>query len=323
MIAQIDISRRRALKMAIAMGGIAMAGGSGRAQTPPQPKIEQLAPELDKIISPPTSGIPAPPKRNYRLAWAQDFTILTDYSQLKVSPGDTPIGSNTWYAHTPANLDWFTFIDPVSNYNPFGIGNGFLTIRVAKRGYGDPNNWFGGYSGGLLSSTDRHGAGFTQQYGYFEAAIWCPGGLNTWPAFWLTSTGGAEIDVMEQYGNWGSPPNNAQPDNYVVTWHDWNGEHRTNGAPIRKPGLTQGFHTFGVDIEPDVIIWYYDRVEVWRAPTYDEAKSPFNVMVNLALGGGTYNNAAHNGYDWSLTPNPSDLKVKYVAVWASPNSPNY
>jgi hypothetical protein len=52
MIAQIAISRRRALEMAIAMGGLAVAGGSGRAQTPPQPKIEQLAPELDKIISP-------------------------------------------------------------------------------------------------------------------------------------------------------------------------------------------------------------------------------------------------------------------------------
>jgi hypothetical protein len=28
-------------------------------------------------------------------------------------------------------------------------------------------------------------------------------------------------------------------------------------------------------------------------------------------------------YDWNLTPNPSDLRVAYVAVWASPNSPNY
>jgi hypothetical protein len=51
MIAQIGISRRRALEMAIAMGGLAVAGGAGRAQTPPTPKIEQLAPELEKIIS--------------------------------------------------------------------------------------------------------------------------------------------------------------------------------------------------------------------------------------------------------------------------------
>jgi len=52
MTAQIGISRRRALTMAVAMGGIAMAGGSGRTQTSPQPKIEQMAPELDKMISP-------------------------------------------------------------------------------------------------------------------------------------------------------------------------------------------------------------------------------------------------------------------------------
>jgi len=52
MTAQIGISRRRALTMAVAMGGIAMAGDSGRTQTSPQPKIEQMAPELDKMISP-------------------------------------------------------------------------------------------------------------------------------------------------------------------------------------------------------------------------------------------------------------------------------
>src|SRR3954468_18261834 len=52
MTAQIGISRRRALTMAVAMGGIAMAGGSGRTQTSPQPKIEQMASELDKMISP-------------------------------------------------------------------------------------------------------------------------------------------------------------------------------------------------------------------------------------------------------------------------------
>jgi gluconolactonase len=52
MITQTGISRRHALKMAIAVGGMAMAGGAGRAQTPPQPKIEQLAPELERIVSP-------------------------------------------------------------------------------------------------------------------------------------------------------------------------------------------------------------------------------------------------------------------------------
>src|ERR1041384_1573888 len=42
------MTRRRALGFAVAIGGSAM---SGRASSEPSPHIEQLAPELDKIIS--------------------------------------------------------------------------------------------------------------------------------------------------------------------------------------------------------------------------------------------------------------------------------
>ena len=270
-----------------------------------------------------------PPVAGYHRVFLQDFTTM---ASLQVNPWD--MGSGIWIAHTPAAKDWFTFIDPVDNNNPFGIGDGQLTIRVAKRGYGDPNNWFSGYSGGLLSSMDGSGNGFAQQYGYFECSMWCPGGPNTWPAFWLLdrpsliapNKAGAEIDIVEEYGNWGTPPKDLQPDNYMATWHRWaNGDGSDGGDEhaVSAPGLTAGYHRFGVDIEPDTIVWYYDRTEIWRTPTYDEAKRPMFLLLNLALGGGTYNNAAGDDYDWNLTPNPSDLKVAYVAVWASPNSPNY
>jgi hypothetical protein len=69
--------------------------------------------------------------------------------------------------------------------------------------------------------------------------------------------------------------------------------------------------------------WYFDREKIWEAPTIKEANDPLFVMLNLALGGGNHNNATGSDYDWSLTPNPSDLKIKYVAVWASPHSPNF
>src|SRR5947209_7939693 len=48
MYLQNTITRRNALGFAIAMGGIAM---SGRVASEPSPRIEQLAPELEKIIS--------------------------------------------------------------------------------------------------------------------------------------------------------------------------------------------------------------------------------------------------------------------------------
>jgi len=282
------------------------------------------------------ASIPGPPPwaSHYQQVWAQDFSTMTGLSQLGVS--DTRIGNGDWIAHTPGNTDWFTFQNPSDSNHPFGVGNGYLTIRVQKDGR-DPNHWFGGYSGGLLSSLDGAGKGFAQQYGYFECAMHTPGGPNTWPAFWLLDApsvthhdlSAAEIDVTESYGNWGTGPGQkppGDPDEDAVTWHLWghNGQPtRANGSFVREPGMTTGFHTYGVDIEPTGITWYFDRRKIWWAPIYPEAERPMYVLLNLALGGGNHNNAKGDGYDWSLTPDPSDLKAQYVAVWASPASPNY
>jgi gluconolactonase len=46
-----DISRRRMLAMSAAAGGVALGGDIGRAVAQASPRIEQLAPELDKIIA--------------------------------------------------------------------------------------------------------------------------------------------------------------------------------------------------------------------------------------------------------------------------------
>ncbi|MDQ2730787.1 MAG: RICIN domain-containing protein [Armatimonadota bacterium] len=275
---------------------------------------------------------PAPPSMShYQQVWEQDFSTMTKLSQLGVS--DSNMGTGTWIAHKPGGGDWFTFANPTGDFHPFGVGNGYLTIRVQKDGH-DPNNWFSGYSGGLLSSLDGAGKGFAQQYGYFECSMWVPGGPNTWPAFWLLDApavtnnklSAAEIDITESYGNWGTGPEQKPPGDPLedsVTWHRWTNPATANGSFTKEPDMTTGFHTYGCDVEPTGITWYYDRRKIWWAPIYPEAQRPLYVLVNLALGGGNHNNAKGDNYDWNLTPNPSDLKVKYVAVWASPASPNY
>ena len=50
MVAQIRLSRRQLLSAAVAVGGLAVSGRIARGQN--TPRIEKLAPELDKIISP-------------------------------------------------------------------------------------------------------------------------------------------------------------------------------------------------------------------------------------------------------------------------------
>lgn len=287
------------------------------------------------------SGIPFPPPHalsaEYRSVWRQDFTTLSALSVSANGPCGNGAGLTTWMAHKPGYGEWFLFNDPSENLHPFSLDGHELTIRVQKDG---ALAAYGGYTGGLLSSADHHGDGFTQKYGYFEACMRVPGGANTWPSFWLLGvenmavpgTPIAELDVTELYGNAGAGPGFSPPGNpsiSISTWHKWSTPHEFDqhivdaSLPPFSTDLSAGFHTFGVDVGPTEIKWYLDRQLYWTTPAYPESRRPLAVLLNLALGGGNYTNATNDGYDWSLTPDPTDLKVKYVAVWASPDSPNY
>ncbi|HEY6879266.1 MAG TPA: family 16 glycosylhydrolase [Polyangiales bacterium] len=278
---------------------------------------------------------------NYQNVFVQDFSTLPTLSVS--AQGPCGAGGTTWMSHKPRGGEWFAFSDPLGTLQPFAIANGALVIRVQKNST-NAGNPYGGYTGGLLSSVDHQGRGFAQKYGYFEASMQFPGGPNTWPAFWLLSRGWlttnattvAEIDVTESTGNGNSGPGNVPPGNpnfHSMTWHRWSNTgsgELASGAKVidaSKPpystNLTTSFHSYGVDVEPTGINWYFDRQLVWTSPIYPEASEELFVLVDLALGNGSFNNAAGTGYDWALTPDPSDLKVAYIAVWASPNSPNY
>src|SRR5438046_9983699 len=97
---------------------------------------------------------------------------------------------------------------------------------------------------------------------------------------------------MESHGNWGTGPNQmprGNPNNYAETWHLWGpgSAHVSDYAYQAKPGMTTGFHTYGVDIEPDIITWYFDRQVVWSAPSYPEARRAMYIMVDLAWAAAT------------------------------------
>jgi hypothetical protein len=273
---------------------------------------------------------------DYKLAFSQNFAAMTSDSQIGVVAGSTLTPGNTWISHYPTG-DNADFIDPQGHDIPFGIdgpgaGNNYLTIRT-QQGY-TANPYTGNYSEGALSSMDSSGNGFAQQFGYFEVSMWVPhitgatnnDDPNTWPAFFLQSrTNGTEIDVTESYGNYGTGKNQnpaGNPNISQMTVHDYANNTATQ-AVVSEPTMTTGFHQYGVDVEPTGITFYYDRNEVWETPFIADAATPFYVLVDNALGGGNHNNADGSDYNWNLTANPSDLEVQYVAVWASPDSPNY
>lgn len=230
-------------------------------------------------------------------------TFTEDFNSLSVSAWNAV--TSRWIAHTPWNGDFgdARFIDPREGH-PFTIKNGILQIEARKHGNGK-------WTSGLLASADPTTAGFTQMYGYFEARMKLPPGPGTWPAFWLAESAErndpdptVEIDVIEYYGKFPSTFHNG--------WIVWNrkppsiNRSKDNVLSVPENSLLDDFHTFGVDVDREWIVYYLDRKEVGRAPTPPEHKKPFLVLVNLALG---------SGWPIDQTPSPSVLLVDYIHVY--------
>ncbi len=88
-----------------------------------------------------------------------------------------------------------------------------------------------------------------------------------------------------------------------------------NGSTFadQKPGrLTPGFHTFGVDWEPDHITWYVDG-KPWMTTTDPTLipNTPMYPIIDLAVS---------NGKVWGLppvpaTPFPATVSVDYIHVF--------
>jgi len=79
-------------------------------------------------------SVPGPPSwgSNYQLVWSQDYTTLSSLSVSANGPCGT--SGTTWMATKPGGGNWFDFIAPSGNLDPFGIGSGYLDIRVQDNG---------------------------------------------------------------------------------------------------------------------------------------------------------------------------------------------
>jgi beta-glucanase (GH16 family) len=237
---------------------------------------------------------------DYTLVFNQEFDRSLDVSAH--GPG------TTWIAHTPYGGDFgkAQFTDPTYTPSPFRIENGVLVIRAWKEP--EQNKW----RSGLLASVDSKGKGFSQALGYYEIRMRLPEGPGVWPAFWLNGLGSfrkpktkvAEIDILEEYG-----VDSRIAHQHVHVWNPDGTQSSDASHSSTNQGMTTDFHTYGALIKKDYIHFYFDGVEQWKTPTPPEAREPLYVMVDLALGGG-----------WPIdkTPNPSDLYVDYIRVYAPP-----
>ena len=184
------------------------------------------------------------------------------------------------------------------------MSGGILRIEARK-------NSSGVWESGLLASVDPNNNGFKQQYGYFEIRAKLPPGNGTWPAFWLdslipsTSTDQSlEVDGFEYYGQFTDEIHST-----VTMWPYNRAQKNTSVATITKVpagSLTDSFHVYGIDVEPDLTSFYLDGVKTWETPTPTEHKHGLMILVNLGMGG---------GWPISTATSPLYMYVDYIRAY--------
>jgi beta-glucanase (GH16 family) len=230
----------------------------------------------------------------------------------------SPKGASTWFYWPPYGAAG-AYSASTWDVNSFSLNNGILSDKAFLDA---SKNWHSGN----ISSMDPTGAGFSQQWGYFEARVQMPNSATgAWPAFWLAQKGGIpavktglpgeELDIFEWYG----VSHNNIPGMVQQASHNWNVDGSQDPTPslyspqTKIPDGSQpwtGYHIYGLQVDPVHITWYIDGVQTNQIATpMSHMTSPFYIMLDYGLGGG-----------WPLTGmvNNSSFNIDWVRVWALP-----
>jgi len=234
----------------------------------------------------------SPPKENqspaaiaakgYDLFWADEFdgAVLDSTKWRHYHPGKRRDAVNVEHAVT---LD----------------GQGHLVIATSRSG--------DDYHTGMIATRDK----FATAFGYFECRARLQQQVGHWSAFWLQTptmgkeignpaVSGTEIDIFEYLCNFG--------DSLVHNLH-WDGtdaHHKTVGSGAVVPGLSEGWHSFGLQWSEQEYVFYVDGRQTWRT---DQAVSMRDQFIILSLEVGEW------AGDIARAVLPDSLLVDYVRVY--------
>lgn len=199
-------------------------------------------------------------------------------------------------------------------YQPGNVfaSNGTLKLRAQKQRVLAPSGKTYDYTSGMISSGRSTSLLSTPPrydftYGYAETRMKLPKGQGLWPAFWmLPSSQGwpPELDVFEYIGS--KPTTLSMNDHY----RDAAGTPQTYGRWYTGPDFSAGWHTVGIDWQPNLLVWYIDGVV--RHFTTDPQMipdEPMYLLANLAVGG------SWPGAPDATTVFPADYELDYIKVW--------
>ena len=201
-----------------------------------------------------------------------------------------------------------SFVDAASGYDPFNVSGGALSITAVsdRTAFGYP----GSHESGLISTEGR----FSQTYGYFEMRAQTSGAPGSWDAFWMlpdkaaanptNAPGWQELDIVEHYG--------GNENGVYSTIHTTD---QTPSIPWQQnrqvysetAGLNSGYHTYGMDWEPDKISFYVDGKLEGSQATPSDMHSPMYLLADLATQSGT-------------SASPMTNKIDYIRAFSKDSS---
>lgn len=167
---------------------------------------------------------------------------------------------------------------------------------------------------------------FQYTYGYYEGRVKWPKGNGFWPSLW-------ELPDQQKYGCWAKSaeydvveiPGN-DPTNYHFTPH-WNAAgkcgnpHDFDPQEAKVTDTSVGFHTFGLDWQPDGLTWYFDGKKMGHTVTDKNAikNYPFYIIANFAVGGtwGPLHCQGDGNFPCGgANPSyPASMDIDYLRVW--------
>ncbi len=263
---------------------------------------------------------PDPGPEGWILTWQDEFDGVAGAEPDQTKWG-YDIGGHGW-----GNAEYEYYTD--KRENSALNGNGVLVITATKYTGTEyqcaytPANEPGtcAYTSARLLTKGK----FDFMYGRAEARLKIPYGQGIWPAFWSLGNNfsevgwpnSGEIDIMENIGK--------EP--YIVhgTVHGpgYSGGSGIGGGYTYTEPLTNDYHVYAIEWEPDEIRWYLDDTQYFTltksmipagAPwVFDH---PFFLIMNVAVGG------YWPGYPDETSVFPQNMLVDYVRVYQAPTAP--
>jgi beta-glucanase (GH16 family) len=234
--------------------------------------------------------------------------VAGNWSVKFVDEFDSPPASPRWVqtlwgtTHLPTQAN-------ISDPTAVTTSGGVLSLTARKQTLGGYN-----YVSGLINTGGVPGKtapGFAFTYGYIETRLKVAPGQGLWSAFWTLPTsnpdgtfhdGDGEIDIIETIGSEANIGNGHIHRNGVTYGHDYDA----------GTDLSQSFHTYGVDWEPDHLSWYIDGRLLFSITNAAAIPHVAEYLI-LSLSVGTI--GTWPGAPDATTVFPAAMQVQWVRVW--------